>query len=264
MKQAHRLITALSFLTVLPMPDLTGKIKVEDIGKSSAYFPVGGFLIGMLLFFCGLLFITLFPMSIAAGLLLVMKALLTGAFHYDGLSDTMDAIGSRKSVEAKREIMKGSSAGPMGVVALIFVILIQHQCLSVLLRFSPKTAIVLLLLVVVYSRYGALCLLYTGQRASPKEGLGKLFMEQTKLPELLTGTFWIILITFLAIFMRPVILFEIPSVVLLFPLTWIFILILRSIFNLNFAGLTGDNAGAAIEINETLYLLVFVAFMMRL
>lgn len=56
---------------------------------------------------------------------LAVLAAVTGALHLDGVADTADALGSRKPAEQALAIMKRSDIGPMGVVTLLFVLLID-------------------------------------------------------------------------------------------------------------------------------------------
>ena len=49
----------------------------------------------------------------------------TGAMHLDGTADVADALGSRKPAEQARAIMKQSDIGPMGVVSLLVVLLLE-------------------------------------------------------------------------------------------------------------------------------------------
>ncbi len=62
---------------------------------------------------------------LGAALALAITAWLTGAMHLDGLADVADGLGSRKPAEQARAIMKQSDIGPMGVVSLVSVLLIE-------------------------------------------------------------------------------------------------------------------------------------------
>lgn len=52
-------------------------------------------------------------------------AALTRAIHLDGLADVADGLGSGRSNEAARAIMKKSDIGPFGVATLVLVLLAQ-------------------------------------------------------------------------------------------------------------------------------------------
>lgn len=55
---------------------------------------------------------------------------LTGAMHLDGLADVADGLGSRKPAQAAIAIMKRSDIGPMGVAAILLVVLLDIAALS--------------------------------------------------------------------------------------------------------------------------------------
>jgi adenosylcobinamide-GDP ribazoletransferase len=58
----------------------------------------------------------------AAFLDVVLLAVLTGAFHLDGLGDTADGLFSPRSRDRALEIMKDSRIGVMGLVAIVFAL----------------------------------------------------------------------------------------------------------------------------------------------
>lgn len=118
---------ALSFLTRLPVGQLTVEDYMAAVGREVPWFPVVGLTVGLCaaaadwaagLFFGG-------PVRSAAAILAAVGV--TGALHLDGLMDTADGVLSSRSRERMLEIMKDSRTGAMGVVA---------GALSLLLRFA--------------------------------------------------------------------------------------------------------------------------------
>jgi adenosylcobinamide-GDP ribazoletransferase len=67
---------------------------------------------------------------LASVLTLATLAAVTGAMHLDGLADTADGLGSRRPPEEALTIMKRSDIGPMGVAALVLVLLIDTAALT--------------------------------------------------------------------------------------------------------------------------------------
>lgn len=64
--------------------------------------------------------------ALAGGLVVVSAlAVLTRAIHADGLADTADGLGSGRPREQALAIMKRGDVGPMGVVALVLVYVLQ-------------------------------------------------------------------------------------------------------------------------------------------
>lgn len=68
--------------------------------------------------------------TLAALLALALQAILTGALHEDGLSDTADGIGGGRDREAALAIMKDSRIGSYGAVALILSFAIRASALA--------------------------------------------------------------------------------------------------------------------------------------
>lgn len=62
---------------------------------------------------------------VAAGLAFGAVALGTRALHLDGLADTADGLGSGYDRDRSLEIMRRGNTGPMGVAALVLVVMIQ-------------------------------------------------------------------------------------------------------------------------------------------
>ncbi len=69
---------------------------------------------------------------LAATVAFGVLGLLTGGLHLDGLADTADGLGSRRPRQEALDIMRRSDTGPMGVAALLFVLLMQVTALAVL------------------------------------------------------------------------------------------------------------------------------------
>ncbi len=108
---------AIRFFTRLPVPAWVGH-SAEALNRSARYFPAVGLLVGALgaLVYLGAAYLW----SPGVALLLSMAATIyaTGAFHEDGLSDTVDGLGGGWEKLRILEIMKDSRVGSYGVVAM--------------------------------------------------------------------------------------------------------------------------------------------------
>ncbi|MDE0134058.1 MAG: adenosylcobinamide-GDP ribazoletransferase [Acidimicrobiaceae bacterium] len=96
----------------------------RDLGRSVPWFPLVGAIVGAL---SGAVFWAVWqPLGapLAAILAIATGALVTGAFHEDGLADTADALGGT-TPEQRREIMKDSRLGTFGTLALALGTLVQ-------------------------------------------------------------------------------------------------------------------------------------------
>ena len=117
------LIVYFQFFTVIPIP-----VEINQSGdklkKAVPYFPLFASLYSLLLvgIFCLLrLFLTDWT---AATLCLGMDILLTRGFHYDALADTADGLFSSRSPDRMLAIMKDSTIGANGTLALILYFLL--------------------------------------------------------------------------------------------------------------------------------------------
>lgn len=112
---------AIGFLTRIPMLvriDYSQKL----MNQCSMYFPLVGFLLGVL--YAGLFALLSLAWSPLVCVLLVLcfHLFITGAFHEDGLADSVDALGGGYTVEKRLEIMKDSRIGTYGTVALVMAL----------------------------------------------------------------------------------------------------------------------------------------------
>nr|WP_245247426.1 MULTISPECIES: adenosylcobinamide-GDP ribazoletransferase [unclassified Paenibacillus] len=143
---------AFQFLTRLPVPV---KLDYNDalFRRSVVFYPLVGFVLGALLFGVSKLLNMTLPPLPAAALLLAAWTLLTGALHLDGLMDTADGILSHRSRERMLEIMKDSRVGAMGVMVCVLVMLLKWSLLQELLRFEEQSGLLLLPMVLLWSRW---------------------------------------------------------------------------------------------------------------
>ncbi len=116
--------SAIRFLTVIPVP-LSWCGDEKSFNKSPDWYPLAGLTIGLFMAVCDLLLRWLLPLPVASVLVMISLIAITGALHMDGLADTADAFFSSRGRERMLEIMKDSSAGPMGVTAIVVVLLLK-------------------------------------------------------------------------------------------------------------------------------------------
>ncbi|WP_057916982.1 adenosylcobinamide-GDP ribazoletransferase [Lysobacter antibioticus] len=170
------LLAAIGFLTRVPVP-----ARVFDDpraqSRSLAWYPAAGLLIGALL--CALAWaLQTRPPLLSAALLLAAWVVLTGALHLDGLADSADAWvgGLAATPEQTRErtltIMKDPRSGPVGVVAVVLVLLLKFAALASL----PAPAWVALLIAPVLAR-AALTLAFLSLPYVRSGGLGQRLVE---------------------------------------------------------------------------------------
>lgn len=94
----------------------------------------------------------LVPLAAAAACT-VATALLTGAFHEDGLADTADGLGGSADATRALEIMKDSRIGSYGALALVLAVACKLTLLAVLGSHGAGVAMSALLAGHVLSRF---------------------------------------------------------------------------------------------------------------
>jgi len=169
-----RFFLAWQFLTVLPGWRFKGEADPRLLGPSMACYPLIGLLLGLVLWISFWFLVWVFPKSLADGLLLLLLVLLTGAFHLDGLADTLDGLAHGRTPEERMQIMKDHRVGAFGVIGLILILGIKFLALNSL---TGQTAIQGLVAALALSRYSMVQMLYRSPYARKEGGLGLTFKE---------------------------------------------------------------------------------------
>ena len=129
-------VVACTLLTRIPMPSLPQDAYADQSRVVWAY-PVAGALIGAVAAFFGAIAVSLGLGPVwAAGLILAVQIILTGAMHEDGLADTADGLWGGFAPARRLEIMKDSSIGTYGVLALILSVGLRWAALAALIPFG--------------------------------------------------------------------------------------------------------------------------------
>jgi len=234
----RNLISALQFITILPL----GKAKSFDPPKMLPYFPLVGILLGLMVALFDSVVIRLWTPPVAALLDVILLAVLTAAFHLDGLGDTADGLLGPRSRDSALEIMKDSRIGTMGLVAILFGLALKWGGLANLNAHRS----ILLIIIPAYARATILF----GMRYLPygrPEGTGKPFFSE----KISFKHFWGLIL--------PIGL----SLILGFKAIWLnlaFVIILTMIllfYKKRMGCITGDMLGALVEITEAgLFLMI--------
>ncbi len=135
-------LIALQFLTRLPVP-ITAIPDEKSAAQSLSYYPLVGLIIGAIL--AGFAW-ALKDISelLTAGLLLTIWILLTGGLHIDGLADSADAwVGGLGDREKTLAIMKDPYCGPAGVLSIVLLLILKLTALYTILDSSFLIPIIL-------------------------------------------------------------------------------------------------------------------------
>jgi adenosylcobinamide-GDP ribazoletransferase len=237
---------ALGFLTRLPVGCMAD-VSARQLGRSMAYFPLVGLLLGGALVGLDAALVHLLPRAVGDVLLLVVLALASGALHLDGFADLCDGVGGGRDREAALRIMKGSCIGAFGTVGLVLLLLLKYQALTSLpVGIKPAA----LLLMPVAGRWAPVLLAVAVPYLRGPEGTGAAFANHAGRRELLLAS-----VTLLAVSGR---LFRLEGLLLaggVVLVTTGFGLWIRR----RLGGVTGDVMGAAVELLELTVLLLVLA-----
>ena len=130
-REVEYFFAALRFFTRLPVPAWVGHSS-EQLNHAARYFPAVGLIIGTLGASVTLLAALALPVSIAILLGMLTTLLATGAFHEDGLADTVDGMGGGWTREDVLRIMKDSRIGSYGAIAVAMALLLKFSALGAL------------------------------------------------------------------------------------------------------------------------------------
>ncbi|HMK60627.1 MAG TPA: adenosylcobinamide-GDP ribazoletransferase [Dissulfurispiraceae bacterium] len=255
------ILLAIQFLTILPVR-VGGDISDRDIARCSSAFPVAGALQGLILFAAAAGLSMTFPADIVSAFIITISVLLNGGFHLDGLADTFDAFAVKSTGdgaldrERRLSIMKDSTTGAIGVVAIVTIILMKFVLTKNIISFqSHLSALMVISLTPVFSKWIMAPAMHHGVPAR-KDGLGKIVIGPGTPNMLISSS-----ILTLTIFGATIVLHAVRHVGLygwlilcLFPAGYMLSLAAVWLFKRRLGGLTGDTLGALSEIGEILYL----------
>jgi len=235
---------AVGFLTRIPMLariDYSQKL----MNQCSMYFPLVGLLLGAL--YAGLFVLLSLAWNplICALLVLCFHLFVTGAFHEDGLADSVDALGGGYTVEKRLEIMKDSRIGTYGTVALVMAL-----GLKVALLMDARSIWLALLVTPAISRLTPLLLMaFLPYVTDPDKSKSKPVAEGFSRRRLLYSTLFTLLIALLFSFWLPWLWLAAMTAVVMVALLWGWYL------QRQLGGYTGDALGASVVFCELVLLL---------
>jgi adenosylcobinamide-GDP ribazoletransferase len=229
---------ALIFLTIMPIR-LQGAIEAEDLRRSAGWFPLVGWLLAAGAGLCLWLGEWLALPPLIGGILAVaLTAWLSRGLHLDGLADLFDALGGASDPARRLAIMKDSSLGTFGTVALVLLLLLKSGCLAGFADSLAGAGWLLFLAPPVAARWAMTALACQG-RYPRATGTGHAFVGRVARRQVAVG----------AVFLLPVLFAGFPGLTVLaaalFPAFWLAIAAPRL-----FGGVTGDVLGASCELGE--------------
>jgi adenosylcobinamide-GDP ribazoletransferase len=232
-------LAAVSFLTRVPVGR---RVEATDVARGALFFPVVGAAIGGATAGIALLAHLALSPLLAAALGVAAATLLTGALHLDALADTADALGGATR-ERRLEIMRDSRLGSFGAAALVLDVLIKLAAIAQLVT-AGKALVALV-------AAGAL------SRGASVGVAGRLpYARASGTGGVLGGaSSWTAMFVACAIAVGA---FRLDGAIVLGCVAAL-VVALALAYRRWLGGVTGDTLGAAIELSETLALVVSAA-----
>src|SRR5437763_6946080 len=239
---------AVTFLTRVP---IGRRVEVDeaDLGHGALLFPLVGAGIGAAVGGAALLAHAALPPLVAATLAVALGALITGGLHLDGLADVADALGTRSRVRAL-EVMRDPRIGAFGTTALALDLLVKVGAIAALL---PDEGVVPKLLVAsALSRATVPPLVVALPYARAEIGTGGVLRGRIPIASVVASS---ALAVALAVLLLGTTGLAMTASAVVLAAT------LAGCYRRWLGGTTGDALGTAVELTETLALLVAVALL---
>lgn len=238
-----RFFFALQILSRIPTPNIT--FDEVALGRSTAYFPLVGIILGVILAGVTTLAAFVFHHQVTAVLVLLTEVGLTGGIHLDGYMDTVDGVMSGRPREQKLTIMRDSRVGSYAVVWVICLLLTKYAFIGALLDKNIRLFLMVIPFILALSRWGMAYAVIKFPYARP-EGLGKLYARYSSYPQLIIASVPVLIY---GLILRQQLLY-----LILIPVAFAATFLNGKLLCRILGGLTGDTYGFINEVNEVLLL----------
>ncbi|MEM9830307.1 MAG: adenosylcobinamide-GDP ribazoletransferase [Bacteroidota bacterium] len=245
---------AVMFYTRIPCPSWVDH-RPEYINKSIRYFPLIGWIIGILSGVGLVVGNWLISPFFAAIFCIVISVWLTGAFHEDGFADVCDGFGGGWTKEQILRIMKDSRVGTYAVVGLILLLTLKVALLTEIIR--QQEWIYIILVVVnghTLSRLMAATVIFTHQyvREDEQSKARPFAKAYSKINIILALLFGLIPTAVIVTLTNQLGWCLVPMLLYLVKVY------LSNLFQRKIGGYTGDCLGATQQIVEVAYYIMVV------
>ncbi len=243
-RELRLFFTALAFFTRIPCTRWAGNSE-DDLNHAARYFSLVGVVVGLVAAAIFQLADLVFPQDLAVIASMIATLWLTGAFHEDGLSDTVDGLGGGWTKEQALTIMKDSRIGSYGAIALVMVLLTKF---TVLTHLEAAKLPVILVAGHALSRFAAVSLIGF-QEYVRETGKAKPLAQRISQGELLLAALW---------GLAPLALLRPQWLWALLPVVFVWGWFSRKL-NQRLGGYTGDCLGAMQQLCEVAFYLGVLA-----
>lgn len=243
------------FMTRYPIP-LQIEFTVQRFVEGMKWMPVVGLLVGAPAAVLLALTTPLLGNEVSTFLALVVLITVTGGLHLDGIGDTADGLFSYRSKDRMLEIMRDSTLGMNGVVAIILTILFK---LITLINIPAPGAVIACICTPIVARMAIPWHTAFASYARGNTGMGE-FTNGVGLSQALAATAISLILTsgiliFAALEPFSALFFSLVLHSAAAALAVAFARYLKR----RLGGITGDTIGATIELCEMLLLLLFLS-----
>lgn len=237
--------SAWRLLTAIPLP-LFPEDYNRSPGKSTAFYPLVGLILGVILIGVDLLLRWGLPAGAASALLLAVWVSLTGMLHLDGFMDACDGLLPPRDRARRLEIMKDSRVGAFAVVGVVLLLLIKFNALTALPNSQRWTV---LLTVPTLARWSMMWSMARYPLAR-QEGLSVFFRQGQSWPQVTVASI---------IAIGTVLLLWGWGGLVLLVAAWLASTLVAQLAVARIGGLTGDIYGTICEVVEVVLLIIIVA-----
>ena len=252
---------ALQFLTSAPEL-IHRRASTRELGRSMAYFPIVGLLLGLTLAGAdALLGLLLGTAPIRGALVVALSLLLSRGIHLDGLMDSADGLFGGWTPDRRLEIMRDSRVGSFGVMAGAVDLFLRVAAIASL---AGPLRVATLVLVTMLGRWALVYATWRFSYARPT-GMGaayKRFADNGRLAlasVLAIGACVLIGLVFAQLMPGIPAVPALVGAVLAFLLAWLTTELFGRYVLTLLPGQTGDTYGATNEIVEIILLIAAVA-----
>lgn len=248
------LVLMIQFMTRYPIPvviDFTAQRFVQGM----KWMPLVGLLAALPAAVGLLLADWLLGREVAAIVAVILLITVTGGLHLDGIGDTADGLFCYRSRERMLEIMRDSTLGTNGVIAVVLTILLKYIFLQAM---PAEWAVPAVLAVPVLGRMALVWHSAVARYAREERGIGD-YVNQTGLAQAAAATLLSLVLVTVILLLWGVPPAQVPLVAVLVHLPPIALAVgFAAYLTRRLGGITGDTIGASIELAELLSLLIFL------
>ena len=248
------LILMIQFMTRYPIP-VTIEFTAARFVQGMKWMPLVGLLVALPAAGGFLAAERLLGGEIGAIAAVIALIAITGGLHLDGIADTADGLFSYRSRERMLEIMRDSTLGTNGVIAIVLTVLLKYILLH---NIPARGAVLALLITPVIGRTALTWHSAVARYAREERGIGD-YVNQTGVPQAAAATCLSLGLIAGVLSIGGVEPHLVAMTVFILHVPAILLAVLFAFYlQRRLGGITGDTLGATIELAEIATFFVFL------